>query len=248
MTLEQLRDDLLRKLWIEQPGQAPGFIRPEVLDAINKAFQMIWLAPQDYFRRVELEVVMPTTGALPLAATIQEVHHPVRNGSYYLARLGTQADLLHWGRRFHSKGVLAHPEAYFLDRRNTAGADNASVTLRVTPAPATATTLSLWASSECPRYTDLCDEAAQVLPVPHQYAESILLPIARRMITASHYFADKENLGLIERDYQEARALLGYADPDAGTQSQGPAASLAQQQFSPMAASAMEGAAQAAAA
>ena len=53
--------------------------------------------------------------------------------------------------------------------------------------------------------------------MPHKYVESTLLPFARFFATRSHFFFEKDKLGQISGDVARASALIGVANPDAGT-------------------------------
>ena len=57
--------------------------------------------------------------------------------------------------------------------------------------------------------TDLT--STNTLPIAHNYAEAIFLPIARFLVTTSSKFSRPELLARLTTDYQDAMTRLGYA-------------------------------------
>ena len=53
MTLKELRDNVLRVLWMEGAGTIPDYIYEDATTAINSALQLMHQSPLDYFRKEE---------------------------------------------------------------------------------------------------------------------------------------------------------------------------------------------------
>ena len=230
MTLEEVRNNVLRVLWIEYPQLAPDYIYEDVTTAINSAYQLMWTSPQSYFRQSELTVTVPSSGEVLLPNEIQEVQTPLwipSQNNRELHRILDQSEFNQFYQRFTGKTeaeVLAegYNEAsfYFIKTRNQAGEDNAQVTLQVTPKPSSDIDITLLVTLE-PPYFSVCDiqsvTSDTTIGMPHKYVESTLLPMARFFATRSHFFFEKDKIEDIQADVARAAAYIGVANPDAGT-------------------------------
>ena len=245
MTLKEIRDNVMRMLWLENPATAPSYIFEDVATAINSAFQLLWQTPKDYFRKQELTVtISAATSAAALPSTIQEVIGPVwivGANNREVHRVLDQSDWNQLYQRYFGKSLesdavaagVAEVSYYFLKERFQAGEDNALVTIEVKPLPTTDTTLSYLASTEpiVRTATEIQTlDGTETVGIPHKYVESILLPVARLMATRSHFFLEKDKLPLLQQDAAQALAMLGLSDPEMGTNS-----ALAERAMSPTA-------------
>jgi len=230
MTLKEVRNNILRVLWLEYPALVPDYIYEDVTTAINSALQLIWMSPHDYFRNVEMTATVPSGGSVILDQTIQEVHSPlwiISDNNRELHRILDQSEFNQFYQRFHGKTEAEavadgtnEASYYFIDTKNRAGDDNVEVTLKVTPKPSADIVVTFNATTEAPNYT--VSEIQNVndtltVGMPHKYVESTLLPFARFFATRSHFFFEKDKLGQISGDVARASALIGVANPDAGT-------------------------------
>lgn len=218
MTLQAIRDDLLRLLDIERPDTAPDHAVDAVATAVNQAFQAIWAySDEDYFRRAESTVSL-TAGVnrYALASTIQTVLE-ARIGSSPLRPVTTRADIEHFARRFlgATSETNGTPQAFWIERQQSgSGADSASMWLMLAPTPSSALTVTLEASTEAPTYSAATlDNDSSAPAMPHAYVESILLPIARYYITLSPWFADGDRVPQIKTTAEQAFAQIGGVAP-----------------------------------
>ena len=106
---EQIRDDLFRKLDLENPDKVPSYIREDAAIAMSWAYQRIWSAPWDFFRKKT--ITFPTVGGTKTylqPQNIAEVLGPVSlNGNTHLHPIENKSDLDHWGTRFQSSFRLS---------------------------------------------------------------------------------------------------------------------------------------------
>jgi len=232
MNLLELRNNVLRVLWIECPSLAPAYIFEDVTTAINSAYQLIWTSPHSYFRQNELTATVPTGGSVDLPDSIQEVQTPLwipSDNSRELHRITDQSEFNQFYQRFHGKTQaeakadgVSEASYYFIKTRNQVGEDNAKVTLMVTPPPLADLDITYLATTEAPSYSvsQITNLTTETVGMPHKYVESTLLPMARFFATRSHFFFEKDKLSMINGDAKRAAAFIGVANPDAGTKNE----------------------------
>lgn len=217
MTIGDIRDDLLRKVWVESLSNAPGYIVQDVTTAINAALQEFWMSPHRHFRTTpESIVIAGNSSSFDLPTNIQEVIAPVRAGGKDLIRISKKGDIQNIDRYEYDSAATAF---YHIDaNRAGSGNDGVSVTMLVSPAPTNDLTVTFDAVYECPAYT-VADVTAGtvVIPIAHQYIESLFMPIARFAVMQSHWFWEQEKSKFIEADAVAARERLGLSNPDQGT-------------------------------
>lgn len=229
MQLVEVRNDCLRKVWIEQSGIAPSYILEDITIAVNQAIQLIWLAGPDHFRRADFTFnTVSGTASYTLDADVQEVLGPVRlDTATHLRPVDGRGDFDHYHTRFlgadSDEVSSAQPVAYFIDRRNTNADDNQAVSMLLTPTPDDTYSISFEASKTAPTYTTADLATTATLQVPHGYVESLFLPIARYFSIRSHFFGKEAIRQSIEADYQQALALYGMADAAPEPQQKGAA-------------------------
>lgn len=231
MTLEEVRNNVLRVLWVEYPELVPDYIYEDVTTAINSALQLIWTSPHAYFRQTEITAIVPSGGSVDLPDSIQEVQTPMwipSQNNRELHRILDQSEFNQFYQRFHGKTEAqavadgtTEASYYFIKSRNQAGDDNVKTTLLVTPKPSADLSVTFLATVEAPSFT--VDEIQNVnsittVGMPHKYVESTLLPMARFFATRSHFFFEKDKLSMISADVTRAAAFIGVANPDAGTE------------------------------
>jgi len=236
MTLLEVRNNVLRVLWVEYPTLCPDYIYEDVTTAINSAFQLIWTSPHAYFRQNEFTATVPSGGSVDLPDSIQEVQTPLwiaAENNRELHRILDQSEFNQFYQRFHGKNeaeaVAAGTAAasyYFIKTRNQSGEDNTRVTLMVTPKPLVDVDVTYLATTEAPNYTVSEIKtltSSTTVGMPHKYVESTLLPIARFFAMRSHFFFEKDKAGMISSDVARASAFIGVSNPDAGTENSDPA-------------------------
>lgn len=219
---KQLRDDLLRKLYLQDAASAPLEIKDDVTTAINRAFQDIWTQAPDHFRRQKLTLTtVAAQDSYGLPQNVQEILGPVRIDRAFLALITNKGDILAFNTRFQGDLTVGsgsgQPQAYFLERlfQSHTVEDNTTINMILAPTPDQAYTVEYECSTEAPIFerTDWCDTPAPVLPIPHKYVESILAPIARFFLMDSHYFTDFERSAMFKDGYLRALRTLGVSDP-----------------------------------
>lgn len=83
--------------------------------------------------------------------------------------------------------------------------------LRVYPAPDSQSVLSARVRYAAPNYATT--DTTKVLPIPDDYVEAILIPVAEHHFTRSEFFRNEPARGAIQQGYQTAVALLQSLNP-----------------------------------
>lgn len=235
MTVKELRDNVLRVLWLESAGTVPAYIWEDVTTAINSALQLMWQSPEDYFRNQDHDFTISAgSPSYDMPLSVQEVLGPLwieAEDNRELHRITDQSEFNQFFQRFYGMTDAAAiaagvPEAsyYFLKKKKAGGStDNVKVTVLVKPTPTADIKITAAVAYEAPNYsvttiTNLV--GTETVAVPHAYVESCLLPLARWFAMRSHFFFEKDKVSLIEQDAARAMQLLQVSDPAMGTQSQ----------------------------
>lgn len=222
-----VRDDLLRKLGIETAGSASAAMLEDVRGAFNYAQQTLWMAGPDYFNRSQIGLVLVAgTSSYDLATTVQSVLGPVRLPSGRTLRaLESRAELDNWGLLYLGQSEAAvddgTPRAYWVENLYQSGNDPVKIKIHVIPAPdaGAAGTATVEGVSECTLFSTADIAGTSTLPVPQQYVETLFLPLARKAIARSTYFSAVDLQDKIDKDFEEALAVLrraGGFPPSAG--------------------------------
>lgn len=217
MTLVEIRDDVLRKVWVEYPSTAPAYLFTDARTAINQALQSIWLSTvSDDAKRKPLAVNL-TAGqrrtALP--ATLQRITGLARINGNPIREASNQSDVENYSVRYvgdleESTGT---PQIYYLESQRID--DDASMRswLWVAPTPTENMQFDAMAVYAAPRYS-LVDLTTSGIPdVPHGYVESLLLPLARYYMTRCHWFSDEAKREALESDAAAALDAHGMSIP-----------------------------------
>lgn len=214
-----VRDDLLRKLGIETAGSASAGMLADVLAAMNYAQQTMWMAGPDYFTRSRIDVVLVDgTDVYTLGTSVQSVLGPMRLPSGRTLRaLESRSEFDNFGMMYLGQTSPTvedgTPLAFFVESLNQAGDDPVKINIHVVPAPDSdsAGTATIDGVLECTQLVTADLAGTTVLPVAQQYVESLFLPLARKAITRSSYFAATEMQAKIDADFEEAVAMLRRA-------------------------------------
>lgn len=223
MKATDIRNQVLRLLWVEDPTLAPPGVLDDVRNAVNAAFQELWSAPENWFK-IQADSVAFSGGSTSAALddNVQQIAGAVENAGTgrYLLACRTRGELMHYGN-YQGAATAddpsgSEPLAYWLERfQSGEDVDSVGVNLHIAPAaPGVGTTnLTLQVIKDPPSYTlaELAD-TDQEIPFPQGYDESILIPFVRFWAMKSHYFLDFEKAGMIEAEYMAARARLGWKD------------------------------------
>lgn len=239
MTLLELRNNVLRVLWLENPSTAPDYIYEDVTTAINSAFQLIHQSPLDYFRKEEISVtfgVAENEKDLWSEANAAEVIGPLwvpLQGSRELTQIHDQSEFNQLFRRMYgfseseasANGV---PDAtfYMVKTRRSYSEDSAKDSsqciVAIKPTPTASIDISMIVAKRPSNFTvsEIQDAVGtEVLSVPNDAVETILLPVARYYAMRSHFFYDEDKVEMIQQDFVSAMQSLKISDPEKGTQS-----------------------------
>ncbi|MFZ4695822.1 MAG: hypothetical protein ACOYMV_11910 [Verrucomicrobiia bacterium] len=224
-TVKSALDDVLFLWGIEDSAVAPAAVQTQAVVCLNKALQVLWAGARavDYFARETLTVsFFAGTSAITLGTTIQSILGPVRlaDGTP-LRRISTRSQFDDFGSLFlgdESVPTAEEPFAFFEEtlRETSGAADLAKVRLHILPAlSAGSADLLLDVATEAPRYAWADYTAGStLLPISHQYAESLLYPVMRHEAMQSHYFFKAATRGpQIKEDYARAVKLLEAVTP-----------------------------------
>jgi len=223
LTILQARNDLLSKLSVEDAALATSLMLQDVVIAINGAMQTIQTAGQDYFTR---EIVTGTFAAgstvIALDASVQSVIGPVRitsgpNSGQSMRALQSRGEVDQYARIYGDETGFAtpagEPVSYWIENlRNGSSGDINKINIWPIPVPTASRNFQIEVVNDAPNYVvaDL-SSGTTYLPVAQNYAESILLPIARLNITRSSQFSRPDLLAQITADAQTAIARLGLS-------------------------------------
>lgn len=238
MTLKELRDNVLRVLWLEGAGTIPDYIYEDATTAINSALQLMHQSPLDYFRKEQGDLTFTsgqTEKDLFALLGADELIGPVwisAEDNRELHRITDESEFNQFFQRFYGKteaqaiaaGVPA-PSYYFVRTRRGSedyGRDSSLATLVIKPAPtATVVVTVVFAKKAASYETDTVKAwtGAEVTAVPGDAVETILLPLARMYAMRSHFFFEKDKIPMFEQDAARSLQSLQVADPEMGTKS-----------------------------
>jgi hypothetical protein len=226
MTAAELKNRLLKTVGLEIPGTAPAHMVDSVRNAVNHAFQVLWLdVPRDrrvaYTRRLDTYTVPAGTDSVTLPAGVQAVLPPVR-----VLPLKTSLMVASHKSEVESYGLLrggltgettnSVPRVYYVDSVHQAQSNAMSIRLILAPTPAVETGLLVEVEVLAPSFGagDFCGSSTPLVPIPNDYAESMLLPIAAyHLATQSRWFKAADLLPVIEAEYERAKLRAGIVDP-----------------------------------
>lgn len=219
MTVVEAFTNAIQLLNIESGDNSPVYIRERVIADLNAALQTM-ATGLDYFNRepitLEVSVATPTSD---FPADTLHVFGPVRLGNGApLSEIKTRGEFDQFAQvylGYLSSAPSGQPVGYFVEQLNRAGDPNsAKSVLRVTPLPSETHDVELEISRlpETFAVADLSDPSPDI-PVPQNFAESILLPILRWNVRTSHFFDYPEMLPSMEAEFIAAMTQLGLATP-----------------------------------
>lgn len=237
MTLKELRDNVLRVLWLEGAGTIPDYIYEDATTAINSALQLMHQSPLDYFRKEQGNLTFAggetekdlfallganeLIGPVWITATGRELH-----------RITDESEFNQFFQRFYGKteaqaiaaGVPA-PSYYFVRTRRgseDSGRDSSLVTLVIKPPPTASVGVTVVVAKKADSYDTATVKAwtgSEVTAVPGDAVETILLPLARMYAMRSHFFFEKDKIPMFEQDAARSLQSLQVTDPEMGTKS-----------------------------
>lgn len=216
---EIIRESLA--LWsIVCPKTAPKYALDRAITDLNTALQLVWNNAEgsDYWTN---EVVTFTLddgeSSYELTNDIQSVIGPCRRSDTKrtLSPIKTIGELETFSTLYLDGESASEPLAYHVDRIKQSGVDPAKCVIRVTPeVQGDSISFDIDVVKEAPRYT--IDDLSVQIPIPHRYAETLLIPIIRYSATSYFLFSssDETQKKTIDEEYAQARRSLGIADPN----------------------------------
>jgi hypothetical protein len=220
MTLCGVVQEVLMLWGIGCIKNAPGFAIERAITDVNAALQMIWNHASDRsYWTTETLVLSLADGetSIDLPDSIQNVTGPCRRTSNKrpLVPVGTMGELDTFSDLYLDSIPVDEPVAYHIERMAQSGNDPARCILHVTPEAQNETVaLELEVVMEAPRFSPEDLNSCPLLPIPHQYVETLLVPIVRyRAAGFTMLFNRPERQEVIDREYGESRLALGLADP-----------------------------------
>lgn len=226
MNRQAVRNDLLRKLGFTQPATTPTDAFDDVASAVNWAFQRMWSAPNGKFFRQKERSFNTVSGqsGYSLGADVLELISPVRASDRDLIPITHKGDVRRFAQRYLASDAtkITKARGFYLDR--LAGSDPSDpieLTILLAPTPTQVEQID-YEVGTVPPYYRACDlnEDTDEFPIPHNFIESLMLPLARWHILQSNYTRGRASQGDLEfyRDgYQTALGQLGLNDPEIDT-------------------------------
>lgn len=221
LSFSDLVDEVLHLWGINRRCSAPESAISRAINDINGALQVVWnnAEGRNYWTNETLEITLADgESSQDLPDDIQNVTGPCRRSDNRrpLAPIGTLGELETFSDLYGDDAATDEPLGYHVERiaQSNELADAARCIFHVTPpVSGDSITFLLEVTKEAPRYSKYDIENAPVVPLPHAYGESLLLPVIRYKASCYHMFRQQDQKETIDREYQQAALSLGLADP-----------------------------------
>ncbi|MEM0926625.1 MAG: hypothetical protein AAGJ83_11350 [Planctomycetota bacterium] len=220
MTAPDFKASLLRLFFQTKPATANATFHNEVAVAVNAAFQEIWTAPiltegRPFNQSQHTFETQPGQPGYQLATGIMRVVGHVQVGGRPMEEVLNRGVFNRLSDFSGASSITGKPTHYFISNENAGDlkADALRSEMHFFPHPIGTETCTFWAEVEPPSFTacDL-DNSATVLPIPHQYIESVLIPIARFRLGASPWLKlDAAQQEQLEQAYFTAMRTIGLS-------------------------------------
>jgi hypothetical protein len=197
MSIKAFLKALLRRVNVTgDPTTYDSYYFSEVTDATNAAFQIMWTdiprANRLHYSRSTISVsLLDGTNKYTLPDNVQSVlANPFMASDNVPLQPVTYLSDIHGfdALTASSKTTLSRPIVYYDEAEGIDDAAEATqINLWVAPTPDTDETLTVRVELEAPRIEvdAFCADPSPVLPIPHKYVESTLLPIAAYQLALS---------------------------------------------------------------
>jgi len=201
-------------------GNAPRYALERAITDINKALQLVWnnAEGRDYWSNETISITLDDGDfSYDLPDEVQNVTGPCRraDNNMPLTPVATIGGIETFADLYLDGFTLLEPVAYHVERLKQSADDPARCILRVAPpVSGDSVALNLDVVKECPRYTVDDLSSCPLVPIPHQYAETLLIPIIRYNASSYYLFSEAALKETIDREYQQAMISLGLADPN----------------------------------
>jgi hypothetical protein len=224
MNVTQAIDAIYEVFGIPNNASAPEIMRRRIFNDLNSALQLIWSKGHrllDYYTRQTITAtITANSNNVVLSDSVSAVLGPVKRVSdnVGLRPIRTRGEYDSFASIYAGSLTAltgAPPQAYFADQERPTpdSADSTKITMFVVPSPTTNTSLSIEVSLKAPAFTTADYASSTAIPIPHNYAETLLLPIARYLSSSSLFFADKskQREPLLKAEYDRALKTLEEA-------------------------------------
>ncbi|NBR23730.1 MAG: hypothetical protein EBU08_08160 [Micrococcales bacterium] len=224
MNVTQAIDAIYEVFGIPNNASAPEIMRRRIFNDLNSAMQLIWAKGHrflDYYTRQTITAtISANSDNVVLSDSVAAVLGPVKRVSdgIGLRPIRSRGEYDSFASIYAGSLTAltgAPPQAYFVDQERPSpdAADSTKITMFVVPSPTISTQLSVEVSVKAPTFTTSDYASSTAIPMPHNYAESLLLPIARYLSSSSLFFADKtkQREPLLKAEYDRALKTLEEA-------------------------------------
>jgi hypothetical protein len=219
MKVNEAIDAMYEVFGVPNNASAPPIMQRRIFNDLNSALQLMWTKGHrflDYYTRSEVTLTIASnTKSQSFSDSVQSVIGPVRRASdnMMLRPITSRGEYENFSGIYAgslTQMVGAPPQAYFVEATRNTGADATTLSMFVIPVPTTSTDLKVGVSLNAPSFTATDYTNQVVIPIPHSYAETLLLPIARYLTCSSLFFADKakQREPLLKAEYDRALQTL----------------------------------------
>jgi hypothetical protein len=195
-------DQILGMWGIFCRNTAPGFAVERAIHDINHAMQLVWNNADErhFWSRSTVQITLndgESSEELPRA--IQSVIGPCRRDdtNLPLVPVGTINELETFADLYLDGDTADEPVAYHVARESESSESTYNLDVVLEP----------------PRYVTNDLRSCPIVPIPHRYVESLILPIVRYQASTFYLFRQQDLKPTIDREYQMARIQLNLADP-----------------------------------
>ena len=219
MKVNEAIDAMYEVFGVPNNASAPPIMQRRILNDLNSAMQLLWSKGHRlldfYTRSEETATITANQKETVLSDNIQSVLGPVRRvtDGMLLRPIRTRGEYDNYASIYAGSITAltgAPPQAYFVDQNRGNPPDATALSILVVPVPTVNTLITLEVSLRAPAYTSTDYTNQTQIPIPHNYAETLLLPIARYLACSSLFFADKskQREPLLKAEYDRALQTL----------------------------------------
>ena len=224
MTVRDAIDSIYEVFGLPGNAAAPTIMKRRIFNDLNSAMQLLWAKGNRLFdfytRRNQTVTIQANAASVELSDDVQSVLGSVATGSprVLLRPIRSRGEYdAFYSIYANSLTTLANatPQAYYVEAtRSASGPDATTITLFVVPRPSVTTNLEMEVTLKAPSFTEADYNASPStsIPIPHNYAETLLLPIARYVACSSLFFADKSKQREPQLKAEYDRALQSLAE------------------------------------
>lgn len=219
MKVNEAIDAMYEVFGVPNNASAPPIMQRRIFNDLNSAMQLLWTKGHrllDYYTRGEVTVtIQANSKSQALSDSVQSVIGPVRRATdnMMLRPIKSRGEYENYASIY--AGSLTQlagspPQAYFIEASRNVAPDATSISIFVVPVPTVNTDLKVAVSLNAPAFTQTDYTNHTEIPIPHNYAETLLLPVARYLTCSSLFFADKskQREPLLKAEYDRALQTL----------------------------------------